>query len=212
MKMTLHPLYRNRHGHVIPGVTAVIDQLGWSKEGLLRWATNLAAQGLDPDKVRDHAADVGSLAHHFIHCHLAGRPAVTATSTPVVVEKAWSCFQGFLNWQAAHQLELLGTELEVVSEEYQYGGTLDLVARVDGVLSIVDFKTGSGVYPEHRIQLAAYGQAWTEMHPDQPIQGFHLLHLDREKYGFRHHWYPELEHAFAIFRHLRAIYDLRTAV
>ena len=68
-----------------------------------------------------------------------------------------------------HRVDVIAAECQVVSEIHRYGGTLDLVATIDGVPSLLDFKTGRGVYPEHRIQLAAYGQAWNEAHPEAPF-------------------------------------------
>ena len=102
--------------------------------------------------------------------------------------------------------------MEVISEEYQYGGTLDKVAVIDGVLSIMDFKSSSGIFPEHRIQIAAYGHSWSEMHPDRSIQGFHILQLDKDDGSFHHHFYRELDNAFKVFVCLRSIYDLKGVV
>ena len=53
-------------------------------------------------------------------------------------------------------VEYLESELRLISEEYQYGGTADCIAKVDGETVLIDFKTSNGVYAEHLIQLAAY--------------------------------------------------------
>jgi hypothetical protein len=46
--------------------------------------------------------------------------------------------------------------MQLVSETYGFGGTLDLQGLVDGIMEISDLKTGSGIYEEHFIQVAGY--------------------------------------------------------
>ena len=209
METALHTISRNKKKETVPSVTTVINDLGWNKEALTRWTRNMVEQGQDPDKVRDHAAAVGTLAHALIDGYFTGVPVDTSLYTPAAQEEAASCFLAFRNWESGHRIEVLGSEVPVISEEHQYGGTVDLIASIDGIRSILDWKTGRGVYPEHEIQLAAYGQAWNETHPDEPVAAFHLIHLDREAATYRHHCYDDLASSFTIFRHLRAIYDLR---
>jgi hypothetical protein len=50
----------------------------------------------------------------------------------------------------------------VLSRQWRYAGTLDLLAHVGGETWLVDWKTGaSGVWPETALQLAAYAHAET---------------------------------------------------
>ncbi len=56
-----------------------------------------------------------------------------------------------------HVLEVLGTEVELVSPRLQFGGTLDLWCQLkDGSYAVVDYKTTSGLTREHGLQTAAY--------------------------------------------------------
>ena len=75
MQTQLHTVYRNHQGNIIPGVTSIIDQLGWNKSALICWAKKLVRQGLDPDRVRDQGAEIGTLARELIHAHLMGKQA-----------------------------------------------------------------------------------------------------------------------------------------
>lgn len=53
--------------------------------------------------------------------------------------------------------EVLQTELELVSMDQGFGGTLDLYCRMsDGSFAIVDFKTTRQLTREHGLQLAGY--------------------------------------------------------
>ena len=47
----------------------------------------------------------------------------------------------------------------VASLRHGYGGTLDAIAVIDGETWLLDVKTGTGVYRETGLQLAAYGFA-----------------------------------------------------
>jgi hypothetical protein len=49
------------------------------------------------------------------------------------------------------------TETSVYHDVYTYAGRLDLIAELgDGLAWLLDFKTGSGVYPEMALQAAGY--------------------------------------------------------
>ena len=50
----------------------------------------------------------------------------------------------------------LKNELKLVSERYQYGGTIDCLASLNGKKTLIDYKTCNGIWDSHRIQVAAY--------------------------------------------------------
>ena len=209
MKQQLHTVYRNQQGDVIPGVTTIIDQLGWNKSALIGWAKKLVRQGLDPDRVRDQAAEIGALAHDLIHAQLTGRHSDTSVYAPVAVEHATTCLRAFHNWHARHYVDVVAAEVPLISEHHQYGGTADLIAQVDGIACVLDFKTSANVWPEHKIQLSAYGNAWNEQHPGQPVTAYHLLRLDKQTGAYVHHAYEDLSAAWDVFLQLRRLWALR---
>jgi hypothetical protein len=53
-------------------------------------------------------------------------------------------------------LEPLAIERTVYCEVCGYAGTLDLYARVSGVLTVLDWKSGKAIYPEAFLQNVAY--------------------------------------------------------
>ena len=57
----------------------------------------------------------------------------------------------------------IASEKLVFSREHGYAGTADLIGTLNGRLALLDIKTGRGVYPEYKLQLAAYAVAWGEM-------------------------------------------------
>jgi hypothetical protein len=99
-----------------------------------------------PDFQRDSAADVGTRVHRLVEqLDQGAEPEVTAEEAPFV-----AAYRRFL---AAYRPRFMAVEEMVCSLRHGYGGTLD------GQTWLLDVKTGSGLYPETALQLAAYGAA-----------------------------------------------------
>ena len=90
-----------------------------------------------------------------------------------------------------------------------FGGTPDgIIETGAGKTAIMDIKTSSGVYRDHLLQVAAYKHLWEENNPGLKITGgFHILRFAKEGGDFAHHYYPELEAGWEMFKHLRAAWD-----
>ena len=59
------------------------------------------------------------------------------------------------DWARSAALEPLTIERTVYCEVCGYAGTLDLYARVRGVLTVLDWKSGKAIYPEAFLQNVA---------------------------------------------------------
>lgn len=66
-------------------------------------------------------------------------------------------------------------ELKVWSEQYQYQGTLDCVAKIGKKLVVVDWKTSKSIYPDMGLQLAAYAKAYEERYGKKINTGLIVL-------------------------------------
>lgn len=105
-----------------------------------------------PDYQRDSAADIGTRVHRLVEQLARGiEPEITAEEAPFV-----DAYRTFL---AAFRPRFLALEEMVVSLRHHYGGTLDAIAVIEGETWLLDVKTGTGVYPETGLQLAAYASA-----------------------------------------------------
>lgn len=194
--------YRNADGQKLKGVTTILSVL--AKPALIGWAYKQGLSNVPIYESRDKAADAGTYAHLLVEHHLKGLPDPPANGLPKeVVEKAESCYIAFLDWEKAHSFQVVESEVELISEEYQYGGTIDVGAIVNE-LGIVDIKTSKDIYLEMRCQVAAYGKLWTENFPDKPIKGYHILRLGSNG-DFSHHYWPNLNDEFEIFKHCLGI-------
>ena len=173
----------NGAGAYVPSVTAITGVIG-KGGGLLQWGANQAtsylrkqfeqaseeewAELIHDDKLWDdarfahrrmkqEAADIGSQAHKWIESLLRG------TEEPLPADRqVKSACEAAMRWLSQNIPEALDCERKVFSVRYGYAGTLDKVAVIHGERCVLDWKTGNAIYPEHKIQTAAYAKAYTE--------------------------------------------------
>ncbi len=217
-KTKAHTRYKNDDGKVIPSVTTIIGgNLGWNKGALIGWSRKMALQGIDPNKERDEAADVGTLAHALIEeyitekaPHLEVVPVDRDLYAPANLEMATNAFDAFVEWEEQYKVDLTNpvvqAESRLHSEWFQYGGTLDLIAPMDGVLSLIDFKSTNDLYVEHRIQLAAYEWLYEENFGEAVPT--HLLQVSKDAADFHHHSFADLSGEMEAFRILVRLHQL----
>lgn len=135
---------------------------------------------------RDRKAALGTAVHDA---------AATGRSLADVPSEVAPFLRQYLDWLGRSRAEVLLTERQVWSLEVGYAGTFDLLCRFpDGSLWIVDLKTGSGLYPDHALQLAAY--RWAEFVGEDDVvdeaatwllrgvTGTAVLHLGARKWEF----------------------------
>jgi len=207
-------------GTRVPSVTTVIGRYKDSG-ALIGWAHKQGLAGVPLHEARDRAADIGSAVHAALEVELSGgdpRAALLAY-TPHTHEgpdadflrKCERAYSAFRKWWEQSRLEVLATEVPLVSERWAVGGTLDAILREpDGALALGDWKTSKGVYLDHPVQLAAYARIWEETRGDH-IASAHLMRFSKAG-TFEHRWFPDLEPAWAYFRHLLAAYKAEGAV
>ena len=151
---------------LVPSITNVIG--GLDKPALPRWAAKMVAETASrkrhalpemeeaeavdllkgsPWSKSKRAADRGTDIHAYLEARLWGRdpePLSEEAAEYVAAAEAW-----LHTWQP----EPLLTETTVFG--VGYAGTGDLWARIGGVETIVDFKTGKALYDDSALQIAA---------------------------------------------------------
>lgn len=207
--------YKTKDGKRVPGTTTIIGKF---KEagGLIHWAWSLGMQGIDYNDKRDKAADAGTLAHALVEAHIRGLAVPVGEYTDDVRQKARNAFEAFLEWSSGSKLTPQETEMPLVSEVHRYGGTIDSML-VNGKLSLGDWKSSSGVYDDHLLQLGAYSILWNEHFPERPLEGgYHLIRFGKIGGEFAHYWWaydnPRMVAARELFLLYRKAYDLKAAM
>jgi hypothetical protein len=178
-----HTQYRNAEGKRLPGVTTILGVL--NKPALLEWAARVEREYMEklrgaPPLVeyayavqRDTAADVGSVAHARIHASLRGLELDEEGLPAEAVDKSMNAWVRFDDWWRAERFSLVVTEQPMVSERWQIGGTLDIVAESPEGLTLCDVKSSKPhpkwPWDEVIAQVAAYRMIWNELNPLRPI-------------------------------------------
>ena len=127
----------------------------------------------------DEQRNIGSHIHWLIEQFLSGR------EVPIQEEPFKYAWEQFLIWHRDHAIEVLpeGLELELVSLNLRAGGTIDMVAKIDGQLEIVDWKTSSGIFNDYPVQVAFYRALWNENNPDQPINNARIIRIPKKEWN-----------------------------
>ena len=119
----------------------------------------------------EKAGEIGAQVHHLVEWNLRRELGQTVGPEPRVVDDAQWAFMSFQDWANSVDLKPKHIEQTVFSRVHGYAGTMDLLAEVNGVLILIDFKTGKAIYAEAFLQNAAYQVALSEMGHSTPTGG-----------------------------------------
>jgi len=153
------------------------------------------------------AGEIGTQTHKLIEWTMRTAIGADAGPKPLVNEKALWGFMAFEDWAKSVALKPVLIEQTVYSKTHQYAGTMDLLARVNGVLTLVDFKTGKAIYPEAHLQSVAYQAALIEMGYVAPSAGLivRLPKVDTDP-AFEVGTVPPVAELFPVFQAVQALW------
>lgn len=111
------------------------------------------------------ACEIGSECHALIEWNLRKELGQRVGDQPQIGDKAAHAFAAYEDWRKRTGIKPIMIEQTIWSRKYGYAGTMDLCADVDEyqALTVLDWKTGKGIYEEALLQNAAYVQALVEM-------------------------------------------------
>jgi len=158
-------------------------------------------------KALEKAGDIGSQVHALIEWNLRRALKQTVGPEPRVVDDAQWAFMAFQDWAASVSLRPRFIEQTVWSKTYGYAGTMDLLADVNGVLTLVDFKTGKAIYGEAHLQNVAYQVALSEMGHSTPAGGL-IVRLPKVQTdpAFETAAVPPVDELFPVFVAVRRLW------
>ncbi len=206
-KSKAHTIYK-LDGQRVPGVTTILGIL--NKPALVKWANNLGLQGIDSTKYRDEMADIGTLAHQMIVDYFNKVVTDNSEYSKSQVDLAENCLISFREWEKQHSINVYQAEYQLVSSN-GYGGTVDCYCCLDGVNTLLDFKTGKAIYPEMFYQLSAYRELLVE--DGCPVDSARILRIGRDNdEGFEERLVADTTKHFELFKHCLAIYNLQKEI
>jgi len=132
----------------VPRVTEIIQKM-IHEDAIVQWSNSLGFKHISYTKALNEAAVFGTKTHSTIENYLKEDKLPTQT---------FFAFESFLQWwndiSKGNEIEVVGQEEKLVCQFF--GGTYDLLLKINGVMYLVDFKTSNHVTYKYYIQLAAY--------------------------------------------------------
>ena len=102
----------------------------------------------------------GRIAHDMIEKYIKetirNEESFVLNTSKIEDEKVRSSVCAFMDWESKNKVEWLASELKLPSLKNMFAGTIDAVARINGVLTVVDFKTSNQMSEDYNLQTAAY--------------------------------------------------------
>jgi hypothetical protein len=130
---------------------------------------------------KESAADIGTRAHKWIETYIKAK--IGSLDIPPLPEEPdlIDAVKGFLSWEQSNKVTFEASEKPVYSRKFDYCGTLDFIAVVNGKRILGDIKTSNAIYPEsYYLQVAAYRYAYEEEHPESKIDGMLIIRIPKD--------------------------------
>ena len=152
--------YQTPTGEIYPSITTILHETmtNGKKESLQNWKNKEIAA----DYITQEAATIGTETHKLIENHIN-----EVRQTDEVRLLSVAHFNNLIPFLQKIN-DVHGTELRLYSNTMKLAGTSDCIAKYDGELSIIDYKTKRSNQKEewmtdHFIQGTAYSQMFKEL-------------------------------------------------
>lgn len=158
-----------------PSVTTILEAY-YKGYGYYEW---LKQVGFNADEIMKKAGEQGTNVHSMIDAYLAGAPVKWLNGNDEMIHTLdeWQMFCRFIDFFETFKPEILIHEFKIVSDSLMFGGTIDLVCKINDKIWLIDFKTSNYIHKTHELQIAAYATAWNELNPNYYIDRTGILWL-----------------------------------
>lgn len=124
-------------------------------------------------------------------------------------DKEWLMLIGFARWYNEVKPQPFAIEKAFASKKLGYGGTIDRIYLIDGLITVLDIKTTSVIYDKHFMQVAAYAEGAIKSGIVKRVDQTAILRLsDKTKVGYQYleHSGVEMKADYASFKALFECY------
>jgi len=169
--------FNKKSGKYHPSVTTILDVYP-KGYGYIRWLKDL---GSNADEVLKRAQEQGSNIHDAIDQLNKGEKLEWVTKEKenyTLVE--WLMILKYADFFKTFKPKVIASEISMVSDELEIGGTLDLVCKIniDDYKDVwyMDYKSGRSIWKTNKIQGATYKELWNSQRKEQ-ITRVGCMHL-----------------------------------
>lgn len=178
-KTNNNSVYKYSKNIYVPRVNSVMD-LTINTPGIPNWANYLGFRHKSYTKTLQEAANIGTAVHSNISSYILENKDMNNTQQEIV-----NCYNSFKMWwdnlNKNNTIEVIGAEKTIISP--YFGGTYDLLLKVNGRVRLIDFKTSNHIHFRYFIQLAAY--RWLiRFAYNYDVDSLTILRLDKYDYNF----------------------------
>ena len=169
----------------VPSVTRIIDAC--FPKNLTDWALNVGKE--EYRRVIDEALKIGNDAHQWIEDYINFGHACTDPGHHI-----FEPVKAFLKWTEEYKPEWIDAERKIYCDKYKYAGTVDAVAKINGRVCVIDFKTSKKIYKPYHLQISAYAQAIRRIDGLRQWPLGIILRLDKETGLFQQKVFEPKDH------------------
>lgn len=209
-----HTKYHTKDGVEVPSCTTVLKIV--DTDFLPQWANSLGFKRKSYSEELNMYSRIGTFAHALMENHIIGEcPELNEKRQECGTEEqiqAYKAFNNYLRFVNEHDFNPVHSELQLVSEKYKFGGTIDCICELDGAFCILDFKTSNYFGKKMLLQLAGYVQLYKEYMEEtgqtDEIEEVAVLKLSKteDKYELLRVPMSELEPYFLQFKYCLAYF------
>jgi hypothetical protein len=159
--------YTSESGAFIPSVTTVLQ--AYPKDAhFYSWIKQV---GEDADTIRDEAGRRGSIVHSLTERYDAGEEVNLLDNGGNINFKMseWTMFERYVEYRQQVQQEIMFSEINFISEQLGYAGTVDRIVNINGKTYLIDIKTSNSIYDYYWLQLAAYNELIKEAYQSKHV-------------------------------------------
>jgi ATP-dependent exoDNAse (exonuclease V) beta subunit len=138
-------VYKTPEGHVYPSVTSVLSQYG-DKTALYEWRKRVGEEVANAHTARSSSR--GTRIHNLMEKHVLHQEYDLSKQPPINVEM----FKQIKDYVEKHVDIIYGPEHKMYSNKLKMAGTTDLICRMHGTTTIVDYKTSTYHKKEEWVQ------------------------------------------------------------
>lgn len=167
--------YYHHNGQFVPSVTTILE--AYPKDaGYFKWIKEV---GSDADAIRDAAGNRGSNVHHMTELIDEGMEVSLLNNDNVQQWslQEWAMLGRYVEFRQRFPMEILAIEMQLISFQLGFAGTLDRLAMMAGKKYILDIKTSNAIYPSYWLQIAAYKKMYEEISGEK-VDGVGIVWLN----------------------------------
>jgi len=123
---------------------------------------------------KEQAATIGDEVHKWIEKYVKNESLEMPTR-----REAQIGVNAFIDWVSENKVKFISSERVVYSKKHDFIGKMDIEAKVNGKLCLIDIKTSGSIYNTYYMQTAAYCRA-DEEETGKKYEGRYIIRLAKE--------------------------------